>query len=173
MEQNLKRNVLEFLTAVKRATAEGAFADPQKLNEIIPMTVVWRDREKKANLDTWLFASSIALRNGLFPSDQISYRIRANHMWAFSVYRVNQAACVEFDELVAALGTEYLLATKLHRRSIPGSEAPRIGLRKNAGERVIFSANVSSDKGRISARIGLDGCVESVESGQIIESKSN
>ena len=171
IERNLKRSGLDLLKAIKRATEDGVFADPQKLNEIIPMTVVWREREKGANSDTWLFASSITLQDGLFFPENLTYRTRAANMWSFSITRFDSVVCVEFDELIDAWGSGYQLAPKLHRRHMPGSDSPKPSTRKMAGEGVIYSFAVSGYERRISARLGLDGCIESVDSWQIVGSK--
>lgn len=164
-----KAELIEFMKEFKRVVEIGAFSDPQKLNEIIPMKIEWREPEEIPRSTPWMIARTVLLNTSLFPSDQLDYRVQKPDRWTFSIRQVNQIACVTFDEMTALWGSEYQLAPTLYRHYKSGSTITRPGPQKMAGEGVIYLLAVPGYEKRVSLRMSFDGCLESFGAWQVIE----
>ena len=168
MEQDTKKiTLIEFMKVFKQAAEVGAFADPQKLNEMIPMTVQWPSQRESGG-SSWVSAKLISLTAiSQLQSNQLNYRLRTPDMWAFSVSKVDQVACISFDEMAALWGGKYQLSPKLYRRHTQGSPVLKPGPQKMAGEGVFYALSGTGLDRRISVTMSYEGCIESINARQI------
>jgi hypothetical protein len=159
-----KAELIEFMAEFKRHAEADAFADPDKLNTVMPMTIEWRPPEEVRGDAPWVIARSVVLKGLLFRPDQIRYRVRASGRWMFGVNRVNEIACVGFDEVIAVWGPNYQIAPMLHRHYPhlpPGTPIARPGPQKMAGEGLIYKLSDSNAEKRMTLGFSFNGCVES------------
>ena len=88
----------------------------------------------------------------------------------FGVNRVNEIACVGFDEVIAVWGPNYQVAPMLHRHYPhlpPGSPIARPGPQKMAGEGLIYKLSGPSAEKQMSLRFSFNGCVERFGASQV------
>jgi len=155
-----KAELIEFMAEFKRHAETDVFADPDKLNRVMPMTIEWRPPEEVRGDAPWAIARSVSLKASMFRTDQISYRVRASGRWMFSVGRVNKVACLYFDDLIAAWGPNYVVGPRSDRRYMPGQPTGRPGPKKMAGETLVYSLDPPGQRRKLVASLAFDGCVD-------------
>lgn len=165
MQTEKKVALIEFLLVFRRAAEAGVFADPAKLNEMIPMQVEWHTPEEQAG-SPWRSAKAISLNLSFLMSGQIQYMLREPSLWVFSIPHIDKIACLSFDEIIALWGTNYRVLPKLHRRYTPGTVVRQPGPEKMAGEGVSYRFMFLGLNRSISFRVSFEGCVESIGTGQ-------
>jgi len=165
-----KVELVAFMQRFKEHVDANVFAVPEKLNEVIPMTIEWRPPEEVRGDAPWMIARSVVLRTPIFRADQISYRLRTGGRWKFSLDRVEDLACLGFDDVIAVWGRNYQVAPMLHRHYPhlpPGSPIARPGPQKMAGEGLIYKLPDPSAEKQISLRFSFNGCVESFDASRV------
>ena len=166
MEPDRKKfELVEFMKVFKQAAEAGAFADPLKLNEMIPMAVQWQTPEERRG-SPWLGAKSVALESRLIEPDNLRYLLREPNEWVFSASRMDQIACITFDEAVAVWGGSYQIGPIPQRRYSQGAPIRLPGPQKMADRGITYRFVALERARRIGLQMSFDGCVESIGTGQ-------
>ena len=172
MGQERNASLREFIKTVKQASEANAFTSPEKLSDFLPVTIQWRSKADFQGSPATAIAKTITLNAYSFGAVGVEYEIREPYGWAFFAKGLDEVACISFDEVVAILEKEYVVADKpiIHHR--PGSPISRPGPQKMAGEKIIYqlSANANYQK-NINVGISYAGCVSTLSSGQFLASK--